>query len=325
LRAAPFRRALVLAAGLGTRLRPLTLARAKAAVPVDGEPLARRAIRWLATRGIADVIVNLHHLPRSITAVVGDGSDLAARVRYSWEWPVLGSAGGPRHALPLLTDGWNGTLLLVNGDTLTDVDLDALAARHARTGAAVTLALIPNEWPEKYGGVLLDGQGAVTGFTRRGGTVPSYHFIGVQAAEPAAFAGLPDGVRTESVMEVYPRLMAERPGSVAGFVSNASFQDIGTPADLLRTALALAAADGRADRPRWGRGASIGSDATVERSELWEDVTVEPGARVTDCVLADGVRVRAGSEFARCAIVRAPDAALEPGERRVGDLLVADL
>ena len=97
-------RALVLTAGLGTRLEPLTYLRAKAAVPVNGDALARRVIRWLVGEGVRDLVLNLHHLPASITAFVGDGSDLGARVRYSWENPVLGSAGGPRHALPLLID-----------------------------------------------------------------------------------------------------------------------------------------------------------------------------------------------------------------------------
>src|SRR3954471_6915849 len=127
-------RALVLTAGLGRRLQPLTLARAKAAAPVDGDPLARRTIRWLVGQGIDDLVLNLHHKPESITAAVGDGSDLGARVRYSWESPVLGSAGGPRHALPLLLDGASdgsrgpeaSAFVLVNGDTLTNVDLPAM-------------------------------------------------------------------------------------------------------------------------------------------------------------------------------------------------------
>ena len=97
-------RALVLTAGLGTRLQPLTYLRAKAAVPVNGETLARRAVRWLVSQGVADLVLNLHHRPETITASVGDGSDMSARVRYSWEQPLLGSAGGPRHALPLLID-----------------------------------------------------------------------------------------------------------------------------------------------------------------------------------------------------------------------------
>ncbi len=97
-------RALLLTAGLGTRLQPLTYVRAKAAVPINGEPLVRRVIRILATAGIRDLVLNLHHRPQSIAACVGDGSDLDVRVRYSWEQPVLGSAGGPRRALPLVVD-----------------------------------------------------------------------------------------------------------------------------------------------------------------------------------------------------------------------------
>ena len=93
--------ALILTAGLGTRLRPLTDVRAKPAIPVAGEPMIRRIIRWLTSRGVTDLVLNLHHLPHTLTALVGDGSDLGLRVRYSWESPqVLGSAGGPRHALP---------------------------------------------------------------------------------------------------------------------------------------------------------------------------------------------------------------------------------
>src|SRR5215468_3964491 len=94
--------ALVLTAGLATRLRPLSLVRAKAALPVAGITLVERILARLAAAGVRDVVINLHHLAHTITAVVGDGSPLGVRVRYSWESPVLGSAGGPRHALPLL-------------------------------------------------------------------------------------------------------------------------------------------------------------------------------------------------------------------------------
>src|SRR4051812_45986686 len=170
-------RALVLTAGLGTRLQPLTLARAKAAALVDGEPLARRTIRWLVSQGIDDLVLNLHHKPETITAAVGDGADLGARVRYSWESPVLGSAGGPRHGLPLLLDGSAArTFVLVKGDTLTDVDLERMIDQHRRSGALVTMALIPNPRPDKYGGVRLDDRHGVVGFTRRGDTEPTFHF-----------------------------------------------------------------------------------------------------------------------------------------------------
>jgi hypothetical protein len=95
--------ALVLTAGLGTRLDPLTRVRAKPAVPVAGEPLVRRIIRGLVAQSVTELVLNLHHLPATIAAVVGDGRDLGATVRYSWEQPViLGSAGGPALALPLI-------------------------------------------------------------------------------------------------------------------------------------------------------------------------------------------------------------------------------
>src|SRR6478735_7935372 len=162
-------RALVLAAGLGTRLHPLTLARAKAAAAVDGEPLARRTVAWLVSQGFTDLVVNLHHKPQTIAAALGDGRDLGARIRYSWEDPVLGSAGGPRHAVPLLLDSTvERTALVVNGDTLTNVDLAAMIDAHRRSGALVTMALIPNPRPDKYGGVRLDDRRAALGFVRRG-------------------------------------------------------------------------------------------------------------------------------------------------------------
>lgn len=308
-------RALVLAAGLGTRLQPLTLARAKAAAPVDGEPLVRRTIGWLAGHGFRDLVVNLHHKPESITAVLGDGADLDVRVRYSWESPVLGSAGGPRHALPLLLDGTaERTCLLVNGDTLTDVDLAAMIDQHRRSGAQVTMALIPNPRPDKYGGVLLDDYNAVTGFTKRRapGTSPvpseveGFHFIGPQVIEADAFMPLEDGVPSESVLGLYPLLMKARHGSVMGYVSDASFKDIGTPADLLQTSLELAATDGRRDRPHWGRGSRVAASATVTRSVLWDDVTVGDGAVLTECVVADGVTIPAGAIYDRLAIVNGP-------------------
>jgi NDP-sugar pyrophosphorylase family protein len=300
-------RALVLAAGLGTRLHPLTLARAKAAAAVDGEPLVRRTIRWLVSQGFSDLVVNLHHKPETITAAVGDGSDLGARVRYSWESPVLGSAGGPRHALPLLVSGAERTAVIVNGDTLTNLDLYAMIEQHRRTGALVTMALIRNPRPDKYGGVVLDHYQNVTGFVRRGSPEANFHFIGPQVVEADAFMSLEDGVPAESVLGVYPQLMAARLGSVMGFVSDATFQDIGTPADLLQTSLDLAAADGRPGAPRHGRDVEIDASARVERSVLWDRVRVGPGAALTECVVADDVTIPAGAHYTRCAIVNGPD------------------
>lgn len=309
-------RALVLTAGLGTRLRPLTGVRAKAAVPVNGEPLVRRIVRWLAARGLRDLVLNLHHKPETIARAVGDGSDLGARVRYSWEQPVLGSGGGPRHALPLLEE----TFLLVNGDTLTDVDLDALAAAHASSGADVTMALIPNPRPDTYGGVRVSEDGWVTGFTRRGTPGESFHFIGVQAAERRVFAALEDGVPSESVGGLYPRLIERNPKSVRAFVSDAAFDDIGTVGDYLRTSLALAAREG--DRLVSRNGVQLDEPVRLERTAVWDDVTIGAGTSLIECVVADGARVPGGRRYERCAIVPAGVCEAPPDARLDGDVLV---
>jgi len=228
------RHALVLAAGLGTRLRPLTLTCAKPAMPIGGEPLVRRILRWLAHEQVADVVVNLHYLPETIAAVVGDGSDLGVRVRYSWEQPaILGSAGGPRHALPIIG---SSSFFIVNGDTLTDLPLAPLAEVHTSSGALVTMALIPNREPDRYGGAVLDAGGSVIGFAPRGGSARgSYHVIGVQAAQAEAFEGLTDGEPVNSVRGLYEQLIAATPGSIRGYVSEARFWDIGTPEDYAAT------------------------------------------------------------------------------------------
>ena len=297
--------ALVLTAGLATRLRPLSRVRAKAALPVAGQPLVHRIIRWLAAAGVSDLVLNLHHLPHTITATVGDGTHLGVRVRYSWEMPVLGSAGGPRHALPLIT---GSPFLIVNGDTLTDVSLRQVIDTHRRSGALVTMALVPNTEPHKYGGVLVDDAGVVTGFTRKGAAVRSFHFIGVQVAEARVFASLPDNTPHESVGALYPALMKQHPRAIRAHVTDAEFLDIGTPADYLDTCIRLAAREGR---PLTGE------------SVLWDDVVVDPRARLTRCVVTDGVRVPPG-EWINVTMRRA-DGELEPSEQRHDGLAMAPL
>jgi NDP-sugar pyrophosphorylase family protein len=226
--------ALVLAAGLGTRLRPLTDVCAKPAIPVAGEPLIRRIVRWLAAHDVNDLVVNLHYLPHTITAVLGDGSDLSVRVRYSWEQPrILGSAGGPRLALDIIGVD---TFIIVNGDTLTDLNVRALIDAHRGSDALVTLALVPNREPEKYGGAVMKADGTVTSFVARGASAKgSYHFIGAQMVRAEAFRQLAAGQPAPSIGGLYDALIAARPGSIRGYVSDAAFWDIGTAEDYART------------------------------------------------------------------------------------------
>ena len=319
-------RALILAAGFGTRLRPLTYLRAKAALPVNGNPLIRRIVRSLVEQGFSELIVNLHHLPSSVTALLGDGSDLGARVRYSWENPVLGSGGGPRHALPLLVDGDEdprARFLLVNGDTLTDADVHGLIAAHERArDVSVTMALIPNPEPDKYGGVIVEGD-RVVGFTRRGETKQNYHFIGLQLAERRVFDELPDGQPAESVGEVYRALLATDPKAIAAYVTSASFQDIGTPADYLKTSLTLAASEG--NHLIGTRRVIVESETVLTDTAIWDDVIIGRGARLDHTIVCDGVRIPPGARYSSSAILPAADRPPAAGERIENGLLISRL
>ncbi len=301
--------ALVLTAGLGTRLDPLTRVRAKPAVPVAGEALVRRIIRGLVAQSVTNLVLNLHHLPATIAAVVGDGQDLGAAVRYSWEQPaILGSAGGPALALPLIEAS---TFAIVNGDTLSDVDLAGLASAHRSGGALVTLAVTPNREPQKYGGVRMKADGDVTGFVPRGTAAEgSFHFVGVQIVEAEVFRTVPPGVPRAVIgggrpgtgnAGVYDDLILHQQGCVRAVVLETTFRDVGTVADYFATCLSLS--DTPPDRVVAGRGGMIDPSATVTRSILWDDVEVGAGCRLDGCIVTDGVRVPAGRAFRDAVLI----------------------
>ena len=308
---AAFSHALVLTAGLGTRLRPLTSVRAKPAIPVAGEPIVRRIIRWLAANGVTQVTLNLHHLPETIASVVGNGSDLDASVRYSWEQPqVLGSAGGPRQALDIVGAD---TFFLINGDTLTDLDLRSLADAHRKSGAQVTLALVPNVEPLRYGGVRLGPDGGVVGFVPRGpAAAGSFHFIGAQVVSRSVFADLPLGQPVNSIGGCYDALIARVPGSIRGVAVEAGFWDIGTVSDYWKTSWEWSTSD----RSNVSATAHLADSAELIRSICWDLVKVGERARLEECIVTDGVHVPPGAHYRRKIIMRGREGAtlIEPLE-----------
>jgi mannose-1-phosphate guanylyltransferase len=295
--------ALVLTAGLATRLQPLSSVRAKAALPVAGQPLISRILRWLHRAGVRQAVLNLHHRADSITSIVGDGSQYDLPVRYTWEPEVLGSAGGPARAIPLLE---SDRFLIVNGDTLTDVDLQALATRHLETNALVTMAVVDAD--PRYNAIVADEAGIVSGFSKREPNNPTsgtggnrFHFIGVQMVNACVFAGVDPNRKSESVHGIYPALIESRPGAVRIFHTTKEFYDIGSPLDYLRTAIRFAALEGRPlDR---GRDVDIAGDAQLANTIVWDRVVVGAGARLSDCVVADDVRVPAGAVHQNCSLV----------------------
>jgi NDP-sugar pyrophosphorylase family protein len=269
-------------------------------MPVGGEPLVRRIIAWLHRHGVRDVVMNLHHRPATLTAVVGDGSDLGVAARYSWEGPrILGSAGGPRHALPIIA---SDDFLVVNGDTLTDVDLAAVVSQHESSHALVTLAVVPNRAYDRYGGVRLDDD-HVVGFSRRGPEARgTWHFVGVQAVTAAVFASLPDNTPLSTIGGVYDSLLRTRPGSVRAFRCDARFWDVGTVSDYLETSRAFSS-----NGLETGRRTHVDPTARLHQCVLWDDVEVGADADLTECIATDHARVPAGARYERSILQQRGD------------------
>jgi NDP-sugar pyrophosphorylase family protein len=308
-------KAMVLAAGLGLRMRPLTLLRAKPALPVLNRPLLHWTLELLARHGVTDVIMNVHHLPQTVTEAVGDGGAFGLRVSFAHEERLLGTGGGPRAVRDFFGDE---PFLLVNGDMLFNFDLQGLMARHRGRGARATLALLRNPDPRVYGAVVTDRTGQVlslAGRPRRArGTVSL--FTGVHALDPALLDLLSEGP-SDNVLDLYAPLVAAG-GRVDGVRVRGTWYDFGRPRLYRDTQLRLLPGRGRdrtlldpdahvssAARLRRsvvGAGTRVASGARVDRSILWDGVVVEEDARVDGAVVVSGGIVRRG-EAARDVVV----------------------
>src|SRR2546425_12373897 len=140
-------KAMILAAGYGERLWPLTCDRAKPALPVLGKPLVGYVAEYLAKYGVVDVIVNLHHQPESVRSALGDGSQFGVKLQYVHEPVILGTSGALDNARRLLE---GDTLVVINGKLITDLDLKAALETHRRTTALATLVLKENPKRERF-------------------------------------------------------------------------------------------------------------------------------------------------------------------------------
>jgi NDP-sugar pyrophosphorylase family protein len=318
-------RAMILAAGYGTRLWPLTIDRAKPAIPFMGKPLVGYVAEYLSRFGCREVIVNLHHRPESVRAALGDGSRFGVRLEYVEEPDILGTSGALDNAKPLLN---GGTFVVINGKLATDINLDEALETHRRTKALATLVLRRNPSRERYSTVetrdgMVVGFGPapasdnVNGASRsaleneksesgdealENGDEAPLMFTGIQILEPRIFSYIPRGVFSHSTTEVYPRAWAhgER---IAAHVSGGMWYELSTVSRYLDTSVALLGLKGQ--DVEIGEGSSIEPGARVEQSVLWEGVRVEAGARVRHAVLGAGVVVLSGEVIEDAAVVRA--------------------
>jgi mannose-1-phosphate guanylyltransferase len=224
------RRAMVLAAGFGTRLRPLTDTVPKPLVAVADRPFLDHVLSLLHAGGIRDVVINLHHLGHLIEAHVGDGRRYGLSVRYSREDPILDTGGGIKRAQTLLGDE---PFVVVNGDSLLELPLAALEAFHRARGGIATLALRADPEARRYGLVEIDDQARVHRITGRpDGPAPSglrgFMFPGLHVLEPAIFAHMAADAAYSITRHTYPALIAQGL-AVYGYETSARWINIDTP------------------------------------------------------------------------------------------------
>lgn len=219
-------KAMILAAGVGSRLRPLTDTVPKPMLPIAGQPLLAHTLRWLRRSGIREIALNLHYLPEVVQQGLGDGSAWDVRLRYSVEQNLRGTAGA---LLPLLPF-FDQTFALVYGDLLIDLDLDALLAFHRDRAALVTIALKPTDDPRSQGMIATDPRGRVTAFVEKPAAWPADQRTansGLYIVEPPALAAIPTDRPSDWGHDIFPRLLAAAAPVYATHVAG-SVIDIGT-------------------------------------------------------------------------------------------------
>lgn len=231
-------KAMVLAAGQGTRLRPITDSLPKALVPVAGRPMIEYALLLLRHYGISEIIINLHHFGAQIEEWLGDGSSLGLKIVYSREAELLDTGGGLLQAKLFLQDG---SFIVINTDALIDVNLAEVIAFHRERKAAATLVLRPDENAERYGSMDVDERGRICRFLKTRapfaplGPPQTLMFTGVQVLEPAVFDFMTDSARKFSTTrETYPKMLSAG-APLAGFCFEGFWQDLGT-AERIRAA-----------------------------------------------------------------------------------------
>ena len=298
--------AVILAGGLGTRLRPLTLERPKPVVPLLNVPFLSYQLGFLGAHGVRDVILSISHRAEAIRAIMARESLGDVRLRDVVEPDPLGTAGGVRNAADLV----DGRVVVLNGDVLMDLDLTAMLRAHEARGAAATICLTPVENPTAYGLVELEPDGRVRSFLEKPGweeVTTNTINAGVYILERELLEWIPRGEPYSIEREFFP-LLLERGAPFFGFVSAGYWLDIGTPAkyfqaqqDLLsRRFRAAVEPAGLAGPDGWIHpSASVAASARVRGPvAIASDCQVEAGATVgPGVVLGAGCRIGAGAQI----------------------------
>ncbi len=302
--------ALILAGGKGTRLRPLTIHTPKPVVPIVNKPFLLYQIELLKQAGIRDITLSLSYQPGRIEGILGDGSDFGVQLHYTVESTPLGTAGAYKRASNLLTE----TAVVLNGDTLTSLDIADVIACHREKNAAATVVLVPVDNPSLYGVVETEPNGRVRAFREKplpeeiqSNTINA----GVYILEPRISELIPDGEPFSFEYQVFPKLLADGADFFA-YVWYGYWLDIGTPAryleanrDVLEGRLngsrpertTLTPFQGEGDPPRIDDisvidpSSTIRAGAEISKSVVGPNCVVEERARIESSVVWAGSRI----------------------------------
>ncbi len=304
-------KAMILAAGFGTRLFPLTIDRTKPAIPFLGKPLVGYVAEYLAKFNLKDIVVNLHHQPDSVIKALGDGKEYGVNISYTREVPnILGTAGAIDNARDLLG---NEPFLIANGKIITNIDISKAIESHNSSGAIATMVLKPNAKREKFT-IVETEDGSVTGFgsyatpvteeelrnTERQITNPLM-FTGIHIMEPEVFEYIPRGVYSDIVPSFYNPAIADGK-KINAFVTDADWYELSTIPRYLDISLAMMDSE---ENVFVGKNCKVSADSAIRDSILWDDVTISEGVQLYRTIIADEVVIEPGETFENVAIVRA--------------------
>lgn len=328
-------RAMVMAAGLGTRLRPLTYEVSKPMVPVVNRPMMEHVLRLLARHGFEQVIANLHWFPEAIRERFGDGSELGIELDYSHEEELLGTAGGVRNVREFFRDG---SFLVMAADPLTDADLRRLADAHAASGGVATLAVKRVANVEEYGVVIAGSDGRVQGFQEKPDPAEALSDLAscmIYVLEPEVFDYFPERPVIDFALDVFPALLDHDVPFHVHDIGDDYWSDVGSIPEYLRgnfDALAGAVAveprgevvESEADPDSPGVGTlgetRVGIPSSTEvdgRVLVGAGVEVGNGVRIDGpALIGDGCRIGDGARIKRSVLLsgaEVPDGAIVVG------------
>lgn len=330
-------RAMVMAAGLGTRLRPLTYEVPKPMVPVANRPVIEHLLRLLSGQGITEVIANLHWFPETITDRLGDGSAAGVELTYEHEHELLGTAGGVRNVAGFLTEPGEPFIVMA-GDALTDINLEGLLERHRQAGGVATMAVKQVDNVSEYGVVVTDGEGRVSGFQEKPDPAEALSDrcnTMIYAFEPEVFEYFPDMKAPDFAHDVFPALLeADVPFHVHDLGDDEYWNDVGSLGEYVQGNLdvvdghvgidaggvILAGEDDPADPEARGSAdaaaladAGVGTDVSLNgRVLVGEGAALGEGVRIDGpCVIGPGARIGAGARVKESVLL--DGAELSPG------------